>query len=129
MNEFVSVGTYVAVAARKSEGAVWAVDPFWIIKVTEVNRVDLVNPSVDSFGFQIQPKQLHLAGHFLEKNEQRTTMKKMGFDLSKKISFFFKESILYPYVNINEEKRGLSLEMTDYTDILYYVEKNGYAHL
>ena len=116
VNEFVRVGTYVAIAARRSEGAVWVVDPFWIIKVTEVNRID-------------EKGQVHLAGHFLEKNDRRTTAKKMVFDLSKKLSFFFKESILYPYVNIEEGKSGLALEMTDYTDILYYVENNGYAHL
>ena len=79
VNEFVSVGTYVAVAARKSEGAVWVVDPFWIIKITDKNRIDFHNPSVDNFGFEIKRKQLHLAGNFLEKNERLTTEKKKGF--------------------------------------------------
>ena len=54
-----------------------------------------------------------------------TTVKKKGYDLSKKVTYFFKESILYPYVNIMEGKRGLTLDITDYTDI----DNNGYAHL
>ena len=127
--EFVNEGTFVAVAAPKSTDTVWVVDPFWIIKVTKVNRIDTDNESVDSYGFKIAPKVMHLEGNFLEKNERLTTSKKIGYDLSKKVTFFFKESILYPYVNITEGKRGLFLNMTDYTDILYHIENNGYAHL
>ena len=129
VNEFVSVGTYVAVAAPKSTDTVWVVDPFWLIKVTEVNRIDFENESVDSFGRKIAPKVMHLAGHFLERNQRISTSKNMGYNLSKNVTYFFKESILYPYVNVQEGKRGWMLDMTDYTDILYHIEQNGYAHL
>ena len=37
VNEFVSVDTFVAVAAPKSMDTVCVVDPFWIIKVTNDN--------------------------------------------------------------------------------------------
>ena len=67
--------------------------------------------------------------NFLEKNERLTTSKKKGYYLSKKTTYFFNESILYPYVNIIEGKRGLTLDNTDYTDILLHIENNGYAHL
>ena len=85
--------------------------------------------SYDSFGIKVPKKIIHLAGHFLEKNERLTTEKKKGYDLSKKVTYFFRENILYPRVNIQEGKRGLTLSMTDYTDILLYIEKTGYSHL
>ena len=128
-NEFVGVGTFIAVAAPKSTETVWVVDPFWIIKVQEVNRIDMDEESVDSFGSKIPPKMMHLAGYFLEKKTRYTTGKKMAFDLSSKVTYFHKDVILYPYVNIKEGKRCLELNMTDYTDILLHREKNGYAHL
>ena len=69
---------------------------------------------------------MHLEGHFLEKDERFTTSKKLAFKLSKKVTYFYKESIVYPYVNIDKGKR-LTLDMTDYTDISYHIENNGYV--
>ena len=43
VNKFLGVGTYVAVTAWKSEGTVWVVDPIWISKITDVNRIDSLN--------------------------------------------------------------------------------------
>ena len=63
---------------------------------------------------------MHLKGHFLEKDERFTT--------SEKVTYFYKESIAYPYVNIDDGK-CLSLDMPDYTDILHHIENNDYAHL
>ena len=53
VSEFVSPGTYVAVAAKESTQTVWVIDPFWIIKVISVNRIDMENDSYDSFGFMV----------------------------------------------------------------------------
>ena len=71
VNEFVSVGTYVAVAAPKS-----SVDKVWFVKVIEVNRIDLENESLDGFGHTIAPKFMHLAEYFLEKDEKKTNPRK-----------------------------------------------------
>lgn len=124
VSEFVSVDTYVAVAASVS-----SIDTVWFIKVKEVNRIDHDNISVDSFGFKIAPSIMHLSGYFLEKDEKKTTRKENVYKLSKKETYFFKESIVYPYVNILEEKKGLTLNIEDYTDILYHIEANAFAHL
>ena len=93
VSDFVHVGTYVAVAAPKSSDTMWVVDPFWIIKVIKIDRVDMVDESIDSFGFRIAPKVIHLEGNFLEKEERLTTSKKKGYYLSKKTTYLFKESI------------------------------------
>ena len=36
------------------------------------------------------------------------------------------ENIIYQFVNILKET---SLNMNDYTDVLYFIENNGFAHL
>ena len=128
MNEFVDVGTYVAVATPKSTETVWVPEQFWIVKVSEVNRLTM-EECIDDFGQHIGPKMMHLAGHFLEKEEKLSTKRKVGYCLSNKITYFYKESVLYPYINIVEEKRGLSLDIKEYTEILLYIEQNGFSHL
>ena len=124
VNDFVSVGTYVAVAAPKESA-----DTVWLIKVVEVNRVDLEKESQDSYQHKIAPGVMHLSGHFLEKSDKASTMKVTVYKLSQNITYFFKESIVFPYVNIYEGKRGLTLSMTDYADILYHIENSAYSHL
>ena len=104
-------------------------DTVWITKVIEVNRVDPVNESVDSYKHIVAPAIIHLAGHFLAKNEKTSTLKSTMFKLSTDITYFFKESIVFPYVNIQEGKKGLTLSMTDYADILYHIEYSAFAHL
>ena len=40
------------------------------------------------------------------------------------------ESILYPFVNILEGSGNyFSPSMNDYTDILYFIENNGFGHM
>ena len=46
------------------------------------------------------------------------------FNLSKKIHFFYKESVVYPFVEIEEGKKGLMLSNTAYLDIIYYMENS-----
>ena len=124
VNEFVAVGSYVAVAAPESSH-----DTVWIIKVAEVNRIRLQELSTDSYHHEIAAGIIHLSGHFLEKVEKRSSIKSNVFKLSEGITYFFKESIVYPYVNVEERENELTLSMQDYTDILYYIEKTVFSHL
>ena len=123
VNEFIMPDSIVAVAAPKK-----SINTFWLIKVVEVNRV-CHTKEIDSYQHEIAPGMVHLRGHFLERDEKHSNTKTYVYNLSKDITYFFKESILYPYVNIEEENNRLSLSVTDYTDILYYTEKNGFSHL
>ena len=87
--------------------------------------------SKDDYNHEVPKGVIHLSGHFLEKDEKRSSLKSNVFKIaSNKKTYFFMESIVYPYVNI-EEGPGeyLSLSMQDYTEVLYYVEKNGFSHL
>ena len=52
------------------------------------------------------------------------------FLLSDKKTYFYMESIGYPYINIQEVPGNyFSLSMNDYTEVLYFIENNGFAHL
>ena len=122
--DFVMPDSVVAVAAPKSSA-----DTVWLIKVVEVNQ-RLEEKCVDDYGHEIGSNMVHLSGHFLEQSEKRSTTKRSVYKESTKISFFYKESILYPYVNMQEQSNGyLCLNVEDYTDILYYIENNGFSHL
>jgi len=45
------------------------------------------------------------------------------FKPSKKVTFFYKESVIYPFVQMVETKNGLRLENKDLTDILCYMDR------
>ena len=49
--------------------------------------------------------------------------------VSEKETYLYKESVLFPFVNIIEDNKGLILKDEDFTDILIYVEQNGYIHV
>ena len=77
----------------------------------------------------IEPGMIHHVGHFYEKEEKYSSKKQIGFELSKKCTYFYKENILYPFVNIQEGKKGHFLTNQDYVDTLIYIERNGFNHL
>ena len=51
------------------------------------------------------------------------------FKISRKVTFFYKESVLHPYINFTESKKGLFQSNTEYTNIIHYVENNDFCHL
>ena len=51
------------------------------------------------------------------------------YKLSNKLIYIYKETIVYSYVNIKEEKNELIFSADDYTDILYYIESRGFHHI
>ena len=45
--------------------------------------------------------------------------------MKKKENFFFKETVVYPFVQFEETKKGHFITMQQFTDIINYVEYNG----
>lgn len=121
-SEFILPGSVVAVAAPKKSNIVW------FIQVIEINRV-CTTTVTDNYNHEIPRGMVHLTGNFLERDDKHSTSKATAYTLLKQVTFFYKENILYPYVNIQEKNNRLSLSVSDYTDILYYIEKNGFSHL
>ena len=78
---------------------------------------------------EIPAGMMFIKGHFLEKVTEKSNKKVTIFKMAEKISFIYKESIVYPFVNITESKKGYTLSNTDYAEILYYIEANGFSHI
>ena len=77
---------------------------FWLMEVVEVNLCKLEEEECTGDYGRVLPKGLqHLSGHFLRKNEKYSSTKKTVYSKSTKITYFFIESILFPYVNMVEE--------------------------
>ena len=86
---------------------------------------------VDDYGHTIAAGMEYLVGSYLEKcNETKNgqLFKMMGKDV-----FFFKEthlfSIVYPFVNFQEQKGNYFIANDDYCDIILYIENNGMREL
>lgn len=123
VNDFIVPGTYVALRATDIQM------PVWFVKVTEVDCINLQESVTDDYGNHIPKGMKFISGIFLEKDSRMSSFKDLVFFPEKKVTFFYKESVVYPFVNIREEKKGLSLSLLDYGDIIRYVEEMGYAHL
>ena len=69
------------------------------------------------------PGQNYIEGHYLE--EIYSNKRGIIFKMSKKTVYFYKESVVYPFVQVKEEKKGHFLTIDDYVNILTYVENTG----
>ena len=58
-----------------------------------------------------------LKDHFSERETELSTTQ--VFKCSSKTTFFYSESILYPYVKLLESKKGFILKNTDFIDIIH----------
>ena len=69
-------------------------------------EIDLVcfTVQIDCYQQEITPGMANLSGNFLEWDEKHSNSTKTVISLRKDITNFFKENILYPYVNIKREK-------------------------
>ena len=45
------------------------------------------------------------------------------FKVSNLLTFFYSENIVYPYVALQEQKKGLLLENNDFTEIIKHVQE------
>ena len=119
--EFVIPESIVAVAAAQN-----SLDTVWFIKVTETEcfSAELVT---DDYKHVIPLGRSYLKGHFLE----RLSYSKSAtlFKVSKKLTYFYKVTVLYPYVEMEENKRGYVLKNDHYTDIICHLEQTDFAHL
>ena len=88
--------TAVAVAApKKLFGAVW------LIKIVEINRVRCTT-QICSYQPEIAPGMVHLNGHLLERDEKNSNSNHIVYNLSKDITYSFKENILHLVVNVKK---------------------------
>ncbi len=81
----------------------------------------------DDYGIVIPHGALFLKGRFLEMVVEKGSHR--VYKLSKKITYFYKENVIYPFVNMAETEKGYILENVDLMDIIKFAEANNYRHL
>ena len=107
--DFLVPGSLVAIAADTN-----SIDTVWFIQIVESNCVE-DSMLCDDYGHKIAAGVNFLKDHFLEKEKEESTIQ--VFRCSSKTTFFYSESILYPYVNLLESKIDFFLKNTDFIDI------------
>ena len=121
VNDFITPESIVAVAADGDDDT----DTIWFISVT---KTKCVGDGVKDGYENIIPLGLeYMKGHFLNRNY--TTKSSTVFSLSNKVTRFYKETVIFPFVNVKESKKGIEIENKEWTDIICHPEQTGYAHL
>ena len=97
--------TFCAIAASSTSA-----DTVWFVKT--VKECVVAHDIEDDYGHKIPQGQQYLVGNFLERK-----------------TYFFKESIVYPFVQFSTFKMELYLTYNDFADILAFVEQTGMGSL
>ena len=121
VSDMIVPDTIVAVAAPED-----SMDQLWFVKVLRVDCVELEDV-FDTYKNKIPAGLTFLKGQFLEKDnihKHHTTYK-----LSQGLTYFYKESVLFPYVQMVVKNNKFVLHNQDWLDIQYHVEQTGFAHL
>ena len=51
------------------------------------------------------------------------------YKLSEKKTFFFNESVIYPFVQLKGHKKGFFLSVEEYVEVLNYFDRNGLSRI
>ena len=123
MTDFICVDTFVAV--RPDEGRN---EKFWVIRVAETDCVADEN-TVDDHGVRIPCGQPYIKGYSLESTPPYTNKSHHFFKLSKKSTFFYKESVVYPFVQVEPHKNVILLSNEEYVTVDAFITANGLSHI
>ena len=124
--DYFTEGTICAVPSDKESP-----DPFYFVKIEgeAIAKFDMM----DDYNNLIKIDQHYILGHYLEKE---SCSPKGGLSYSvytKKTVYFYKESIIYPFVPLHEKQKGkkstLFISNNEYCDIIHFVEETNMARL
>ena len=118
--DFLMPESICAVAADQQSS-----DTVWFIKIEgeSVTKEEIC----DDYGVKVGLGQKYLYGKFLEK--EGTCRGGQKFKLMRKTTFFYKESVAYPFVNFDYRKHLYVISNNDFCDIISYVDHYGMAPL
>ena len=119
-NEFILPGSICALAADQKSP-----DTVWFIKIDE--RIVPTAEMTDDYGHKVIQGQVCFKGRYLEKDS--TSRKEQSFKLMNKFAFFFKDNVVYPFVNFTEKKDLYVITNNDFCDVISYVEHYGMSVL
>ena len=111
-SDFLLEGSVCAVAAAEKSP-----DTVWFIRIDSQSTEDLT----DEYGVKVGAGQMFYMGSFLE--QSRAVKSGIYYKKMKKRAFFFKESVVYPFVNLESKAGGrYFITCKDFVDILCYVK-------
>ena len=118
-SDFFLSGSVCAVAAESK-----CSDTVWFIKIIEECLTES-NTIVDDYGHQIAIGQSYLIGNYFEKEARSSSKHGQMYKCMKKKVFFYKESVVYPFVNLESRKNNYFITNIDFYYVLSYAEHNG----
>lgn len=120
ISEFLLADTYCAVATDEKSS-----DTVWFIKIKDSYRAQ--KQMTDDYNNSIAPGMDYIEGKFMEKFH--IVPKGTLYTLSKKKTYFFKESVVYPFVQFTAAKKGFLLSNEEFVTILNYIESTGLSSI
>ena len=115
-DDFLLPGSVCALAAANN-----SVDTLWFVQIK--GEFESTTSVSDDYGHIVTPGQKYMLGHFLEQVSDQITSK--TYKLIDKETIFYRESVVYPFVNVTEKKGKYIISSRDYIDIINFVEHNG----
>ena len=115
-SDFLLPDTYCAVAPDLESNP--TNDSVWFIKVKDTFTAKV--SMTDDYDHTIPVGSDYIEGQFMEKIDSNT--KGYIYKLTKKKTFFYKETVVLPYVQFSSTKKGLLLAMAEFVDVLNLVE-------
>ena len=109
------LGTVVALAAD-----VKAIEAFHLIEITAEERFAKCDET-DRWGQRVKSGQLHLRGLFFERESGSQTKYK---NINKQ-TFFFRERVVYAFVQLVARMKGSELSSEEYVQINSYIQNSG----
>ena len=100
-------------------------ETFWLVRI--IGSQEAETSITDDYANTIPAGHHYIEGQFLEKDI--LSAKGIYYKQQKKITYFFVESVIYPFVQVQETKKGLLLTNDEYVTVLNYVEETGYSHI
>ena len=113
-NYFLLPGSVCVIAVdNKSTNTVWFVQI--------IRELDSPENVIDDYGHTASAGQKYMLGYLLEQEHDQITKTKYKLMYKKKTNFY-RESIVYPFVNISEINGHYIISSRDFVDIVNYVE-------
>ena len=117
--DYFAPNTVCAIAAASD-----STDMFYFVFISESHAAEY--DIMDDFNRLIKEGQTYVSGFYLEKFSE--TSKGYTYTVNtKKSVHFYQESIVYPFVNFQENSKGkrktMFISAADYCDVLYFVKE------
>ena len=114
--EFLLPGSICAIAADAK-----STDTIWFVYIVDVEEA--LDDKLDSYGHAIPPGHMYVRARYLER--MGDTNKGQKYKLMSKEVFLYKESIVYPFVNMEQKKDHYFISKSAFYDVLTYAEQSG----